>query len=54
MPMKNPVHPGRILREDCLKPLGLTVKAAADVLDVSRPQAHCRVADIEAVIPAFS
>jgi len=36
MPMKNPVHPGRILREDCLKPLGLTVKAAADVLDVSR------------------
>jgi plasmid maintenance system antidote protein VapI len=27
MPMKNPVHPGRILREDGLAPLGLTVKA---------------------------
>ncbi len=36
MPMKSPVHPGRVLREDCLKPLGLTVKAAAGVLHVSR------------------
>jgi antitoxin HigA-1 len=36
MPMKNPVHPGRILREDCIAPLGLTVKAAAEVLGVSR------------------
>jgi hypothetical protein len=27
MPMKNPVHPRRMLREDDLAPLGLTVKA---------------------------
>ena len=25
MAMKNPVHPGAILREDCLAPLGLPV-----------------------------
>jgi len=36
MPMKNPVHPGRIIRHDCLAPLGLTVTAAARVLGVSR------------------
>ena len=36
MAMKNPVHPGRIVRQDCLEPLGLTVSAAAKVLGVSR------------------
>lgn len=34
--MKNPVHPGRIVRELCLEPLGLTVTAAAAGLGVSR------------------
>jgi len=36
MPMKNPVHPGQIVRHTCLDPLGLTVKDAAAVLGVSR------------------
>src|SRR2546429_1256887 len=36
MPMKSPVHPGKIIRHDCLVPLGLTVTAAAKVLRVSR------------------
>jgi len=36
MPMKDPVHPGSIIRHDCLVPLGLTVTAAAKVLGVSR------------------
>ena len=36
MPMKNPVHPGRIVRNDCLEPLGLTVTEAARVLGVTR------------------
>jgi addiction module HigA family antidote len=36
MPMKNPPHPGRIVREDCLQPLGLSVTAGAKVLGVSR------------------
>jgi antitoxin HigA-1 len=36
MPMKNPVHPGRIVRDDCIEPLGLTVTKAAEVLGVTR------------------
>ena len=36
MRTKNPVHPGRIVRYDCLESLGLTVTAGAKVLDVSR------------------
>ena len=36
MPMKNPVHPGLIVRHDCLEPLDLSVTEAAKVLGVSR------------------
>jgi antitoxin HigA-1 len=36
MPMKNPPHPGRIVLEECLRPLGLSVTAGARVLGVSR------------------
>ena len=36
MPMKNPVHPGAIVREDCLQPLGLTVTEGARRLGVGR------------------
>ena len=36
MPMKKAVHPGKIIRHDCLVPLALTVTAAAKVLGVSR------------------
>lgn len=34
--MKNPPHPGRIVRQDCLEPLGLTVGDAAEALGVTR------------------
>ena len=34
--MKNPPHPGRIVREDCLPALDLTIGAAAEALGVSR------------------
>ena len=34
--MKNPVHPGRIVRFDCLEPWGLSVTAGAKVLGISR------------------
>jgi addiction module HigA family antidote len=34
--MKNPVHPGCIVRHDCLEPLALTVTEAAKVLGVTR------------------
>jgi len=36
MAMKNPAHPGRVVRQDCLEPLGLTVTAAAKALGVTR------------------
>src|SRR6266704_6779489 len=36
MAMTNPVHPGRIVRHDCLEPLGLSVTAGAKVLGVTR------------------
>jgi addiction module HigA family antidote len=34
--MKNPPHPGRIIRQDCIEPLGLTITEAAKVLGVTR------------------
>jgi antitoxin HigA-1 len=36
MPMKNPAHPGRIVRSACLTPLGLSVTEGAKVLGVTR------------------
>jgi antitoxin HigA-1 len=36
MPMKNPPHPGRIVRQDCIEPLGLTITDAASALGVTR------------------
>ena len=34
--MNNPVHPGAIVREDCLKPLGLSVTEGARRLGIGR------------------
>ena len=36
MKMHNPPHPGEVLKELCLDPLGLTVTAAAEGLGVAR------------------
>lgn len=36
MAMKNPVHPGAIVREDCLRSLGLSVTEGAKNLGVGR------------------
>jgi addiction module HigA family antidote len=36
MLMHNPPHPGEIIRELCLEPLGISVTEAADSLGVSR------------------
>jgi len=36
MVMHNPPHPGEVIREFCIKPLGLTVTEAAEGLGVSR------------------
>ena len=36
MAMKNPAHPGRVVRSACLEPLGLSVIEGAKILGVSR------------------
>lgn len=51
MPMKNPPHPGRIVRQECLEPLELTVTAGARVLGVTR-QALNNVVNEKAAISA--
>ena len=48
MPMKNPPHPGRIIRQDCIEPLGLTITEAAHTLGVTR----FRLANLRAAVPA--
>ena len=35
-PMKDPPHPGEIIREEVIRPLGLSVTAAASALGVTR------------------
>jgi addiction module HigA family antidote len=47
--MKTPVHPGLIVRDQCIEPLGLTVTKAARVLGVSR-QALNNVVNARAAI----
>ena len=37
MPMKNPPHPGDFIRTEIIEPAGLSIKAAAAALQVSRP-----------------
>ena len=37
MPLKNPPHPGDFIRTEVILPAGLSVTAAAEALNVSRP-----------------
>ena len=36
MTMKNPPHPGLVVFEECIEPLGLTITDAAAALGVTR------------------
>jgi addiction module HigA family antidote len=54
MPMKNPAHPGRIVRSACLEPLGLTVTAGAKVLGVSRQTLNKLVTGKSGISPEMS
>ena len=36
MAMKNPLHPGHSIKENCLYPLGLNITEAATVVGVAR------------------
>jgi addiction module HigA family antidote len=43
MTMKNPPHPGEIIRDLCINPLGLTVTQAAEGLGVTRKTLSCMI-----------
>ena len=36
MKMHNPLHPGEVLRELCIEPMGLSITRAAEALGVTR------------------
>ena len=54
MPMKNPPHPGRSVRHDCLEPLGLNVTEAARRLGISRKQLSDIVNGHAGISPAMA
>lgn len=54
MAMMTPSHPGEIVREECLKPLGLTVTEGAKVLGVTRQALNNLVNEKAAVSPEMA
>jgi addiction module HigA family antidote len=54
MPMKNPVHPGRLVRSACLEPLGLSVTAGAKILGVTRQTLNNIVNGKAGISPAMA
>lgn len=54
MPMKNPVHPGRVVREACLEPRGLSVTAAAVQLGITRQALNNVVNEKAAISPVMA
>ena len=52
--MYNPPHPGEIIKELCLKPLGLSVTEAAAGLGVSRKQLSSVVNGRASISPEMS
>ena len=54
MSMKSPVHPGRIVRHDCLEPLGLSVAEGAKILGVTRQALNNVVTGKSAISPEMA
>lgn len=54
MRMKNPPHPGRIIRQECIEPLGLTVTDAAERLGVTRQALNNVINERAGVSPEMS
>ncbi len=54
MPMKNPPHPGLIIRQDCLEPLRLSVTERARVLGVTRRALNKLVNGKSAISPEMA
>jgi addiction module HigA family antidote len=52
--MKNPPHPGRIVRQECIEPLGLTVTEAAERLGVTRQALNNLVNGKSGISPEMS
>lgn len=53
MPMKNPAHPGRLLKDD-LEALNLTVAEAAEALGVTRQQLYRVMNGTSAITPEMA
>ena len=54
MTMKNPPHPGRIVRQECIEPLGLTITEAAARLGVKRETLNNLVNEKAGISPEMS
>ncbi len=54
MPMKNPPHPGKHVRMNCLEPLNLTVTRAAKALGVTRQTLNNLVNEKSAISPEMA
>jgi addiction module HigA family antidote len=52
--MKNPPHPGRIVREECLQALGLSVTAGAKALGISRQALNNLVNERASISPEMA
>lgn len=54
MTMKNPPHPGRLIRNACLDPLGLNVTKAAEILGVARKNLSAVLNEKAAISPEMA
>jgi antitoxin HigA-1 len=54
MRMKKPPHPGRIVRQECIEPLRLTVTEAAERLGVTRQALNNLVNEKAGISPEMS
>jgi antitoxin HigA-1 len=52
--MKSPPHPGRIVRQECLEPLRVTITQAAKALGVERQTLNNLVNEHSAVSPEMA
>jgi len=54
MPLHSPVHPGTIVRKDCIEPRGLTIGEAAGKLGITRQALSNLVNEKSALTPQMS
>jgi addiction module HigA family antidote len=54
MPMYDPPHPGEVIRQECLAPLGLSVTEAAKVLGVTRQTVNNLVNERAGISPEMA